>query len=60
MFAGFAAVGPADHHLYETRATVAGHVEKVMESRAIIEQAKGIVMREVATALVAEAATSDT
>ncbi|MEU7754879.1 ANTAR domain-containing protein [Micromonospora sp. NPDC049171] len=45
-FAGFAAVGLANAHLYETPATLAGHMQKAMESRAVIEQAKGIIMGE--------------
>jgi AmiR/NasT family two-component response regulator len=45
-FAGFAAVGLANAHLYRTRATLAGHMQKAMESRAVIEQAKGIIMGE--------------
>ncbi|MEV6489372.1 GAF and ANTAR domain-containing protein [Actinoplanes sp. NPDC051633] len=44
--AGFAAVGLANAHLYETQATLAGHMQKAMESRAVIEQAKGIIMGE--------------
>jgi GAF domain-containing protein len=43
-FAGFAAVGLANAHLYQTQATLAGHMQKAMESRAVIEQAKGILM----------------
>ncbi len=43
-FAGFAAVGLANAHLYETQATLTGHMQKAMESRAVIEQAKGIIM----------------
>ncbi len=43
-FAGFAAVGLANAHLYETQATLAGHLQKAMENRAVIEQAKGIIM----------------
>ena len=43
-FAGFAAVGLANVHLYETQATLAGHMQKAMENRAVIEQAKGIIM----------------
>ncbi len=43
-FAGFAAVGLANAHLYETQATLAGHLQKAMDSRAVIEQAKGIIM----------------
>jgi GAF domain-containing protein len=43
-FAGFAAVGLANAHLYQTQATLAGHLQKAMENRAVIEQAKGIIM----------------
>ncbi len=43
-FAGFAAVGLANVHLYETQATLAGHMQKAMENRAVIEQAKGMIM----------------
>jgi GAF domain-containing protein len=45
-FAGFAAVGLANAHLYETQATLAGHMQRAMESRAVIEQAKGVIMGE--------------
>jgi GAF domain-containing protein len=45
-FAGFAAVGLANAHLYETQATLAGHMQKAMENRAVIEQAKGIIMSD--------------
>ena len=45
-FAGFAAVGLANAHLYETQATLAGHMQKAMENRAVIEQAKGIIIGE--------------
>jgi GAF domain-containing protein len=43
-FAGFAAVGLANAHLYATQAVLAGHMQKAMENRAVIEQAKGIIM----------------
>jgi GAF domain-containing protein len=43
-FAGFAAAGLANAHLYQTQATLAGHMQKAMNSRAVIEQAKGIIM----------------
>ena len=43
-FAGFAAVALANAHLYETQATLATHMQKAMDSRAVIEQAKGIIM----------------
>ena len=45
-FAGFAAVALANAHLYESQATLAGHMQKAMESRAVIEQAKGIIMAD--------------
>jgi hypothetical protein len=45
-FAGFAAVGLANAHLYATQATLAGHMQKAMDNRAVIEQAKGIIMGE--------------
>jgi GAF domain-containing protein len=43
-FAGFAAVALANAHLYEIQAALAGHLQKAMEHRAVIEQAKGIIM----------------
>jgi GAF domain-containing protein len=45
-FAGYAAVALANVHLYETQATLAAHMQKAMENRAVIEQAKGIIMGE--------------
>jgi GAF domain-containing protein len=45
-FAGFAAVGLANAHLYESQATLAGHLQKAMANRAVIEQAKGIIMND--------------
>jgi GAF domain-containing protein len=45
-FAGFAAVGLANAYLYESQVTLAGHMQKAMDSRAVIEQAKGIIMGE--------------
>jgi GAF domain-containing protein len=45
-FAGYAAVAMANAHLYDTTANLAHHMQAAMESRAVIEQAKGIVMRE--------------
>jgi GAF domain-containing protein len=45
-FAGYAAVALANAHLYDTTATLAQHMQAAMESRAVIEQAKGIVMGE--------------
>jgi GAF domain-containing protein len=43
-FAGYAAVALANAHLYDTTATLAQQMQTAMESRAIIEQAKGIIM----------------
>ncbi|HEX8629988.1 MAG TPA: GAF and ANTAR domain-containing protein [Catenuloplanes sp.] len=45
-FAGYAAVALANAHLYDTTATLAQHMQAAMEHRAVIEQAKGIVMAE--------------
>jgi GAF domain-containing protein len=45
-FAGYAAVALSNAHLYETAAALARHMQAAMESRAVIEQAKGIVMAE--------------
>jgi GAF domain-containing protein len=45
-FAGYAAVALANAHLYDTQATFAQHMQAAMESRAVIEQAKGIIMGE--------------
>ena len=43
-FAGYAAVALANAHLYDTQATLAQHMQAAMENRAVIEQAKGIIM----------------
>ncbi|WP_328381438.1 GAF and ANTAR domain-containing protein [Micromonospora zamorensis] len=43
-FAGYAAVALA--HLYDTTATLAAQMQSAMQSRAVIEQAKGIIMGE--------------
>jgi GAF domain-containing protein len=43
-YAGYAAVALANAHLYNTTATLAEHMRTAMESRAVIEQAKGIIM----------------
>jgi GAF domain-containing protein len=43
-FAGYAAVALANAHLYDTQASLARHMEAAMEHRAVIEQAKGIIM----------------
>ncbi len=45
-FSGYAAVAVANAHLYSAKATLAQHMEAAMESRAVIEQAKGIIMGE--------------
>jgi GAF domain-containing protein len=45
-FAGYAAVALANAHLYETTANLAQHMQSAMETRAVIEQAKGIIMGE--------------
>jgi GAF domain-containing protein len=45
-FAGYAAVALANAHSYNSMATLAEHMQAAMESRAVIEQAKGIIMGE--------------
>jgi GAF domain-containing protein len=45
-FAGYAAVALANAHLYDVTATLAQHMQAAMENRAVIEQAKGIIMGE--------------
>jgi GAF domain-containing protein len=45
-FAGYAAVALANAHLYETTTALAQQMQAAMESRAVIEQAKGIVIRD--------------
>ncbi|MEE6257448.1 GAF and ANTAR domain-containing protein [Plantactinospora sonchi] len=45
-FAEYAAVALANAHLYETTTTVVRQLQTAMESRAVIEQAKGIIMGE--------------
>ena len=45
-FAGYAAVALANAHLYDATATLAEHMQAAMENRAVIEQAKGIIMGE--------------
>ncbi|MEU4221383.1 GAF and ANTAR domain-containing protein [Actinoplanes sp. NPDC026623] len=44
--AGYAAVALANAHLYDTTLGLAEHLRKAMEHRAVIEQAKGIIMGE--------------
>lgn len=43
-FAGYAAIALANAHLYDATATFAQQMQAAMESRAVIEQAKGIIM----------------
>ncbi|CCH18053.1 GAF and ANTAR domain-containing protein [Micromonospora lupini] len=45
-FAAYAAVALANAHLYESAATLAEQMREAMRSRAVIEQAKGIIMGE--------------
>jgi GAF domain-containing protein len=44
--AGYATVALANIHLYDTTAGLAEHMRRAMEHRAVIEQAKGIIMSE--------------
>jgi GAF domain-containing protein len=45
-FAGYAAVALANAHLYNTTASLAQQMQAAMDSRAMIEQAKGIIIGE--------------
>jgi GAF domain-containing protein len=45
-FVGYAVVAMANAHLYDSTATLARQLQAAMESRAVIEQAKGIIMAE--------------
>ena len=43
-FAGYAAVALINAHLYDAQASLAQQMQAAMQSRAVIEQAKGIIM----------------
>jgi AmiR/NasT family two-component response regulator len=43
-FSAYAAVALANAHLYDTTATLAQHMQAAMQHRAVIEQAKGILI----------------
>jgi hypothetical protein len=45
-FASYAAVALANAHLYDSATTLAEQMQQAMRSRAVIEQAKGIIMGE--------------
>jgi GAF domain-containing protein len=45
-FAGYAAVAVANAHLYATTAALAQNMQDAMATRAVIEQAKGLIMGE--------------
>jgi GAF domain-containing protein len=45
-FSGYAAVALANAHLYDATATLAQQMQAATENRAVIEQAKGIVMAQ--------------
>ncbi len=45
-FAGYAAVALVNAHLYDVQAALARHMQVAMETRSVIEQAKGIIMGE--------------
>ena len=45
-FAGYAAIALANTHLYHSTADLARHLQVAMDSRAVIEQAKGIIIAE--------------
>ena len=45
-FAAYAAVAIANAHLYRTTATLADNMRRAMETRAVIEQAKGIIVAQ--------------
>jgi GAF domain-containing protein len=45
-FVGYAVVAMANAHLYNSNVTLARHLQTALDSRAVIEQAKGIIMSE--------------
>lgn len=45
-FVGYAVVAMANAHLYNTNVTLARHLQLALDNRAVIEQAKGIIMSE--------------
>jgi GAF domain-containing protein len=45
-FAGYAAIAIANARLYQTTATLAENMRRAMETRAVIEQAKGILIAQ--------------
>jgi GAF domain-containing protein len=45
-FAGYAGVALANMHLYESTRTLADQLQAAMDSRAVIEQAKGVLMAQ--------------
>jgi AmiR/NasT family two-component response regulator len=45
-FASYAAVAVANMHLFESQKQLAEHLATAMQSRAVIDQAKGILMAE--------------
>ena len=45
-FAGYATIALANAHLHDSTTNLAQHMQAAMESRAVIEQAKGIIMGE--------------
>jgi AmiR/NasT family two-component response regulator len=43
VFAGFAAIALANHSLYASAVGLSAHLQLPMQSRAVIEQAKGVL-----------------
>ena len=44
VFAGYAAIALANHSLYSSAVNLSAHLQTAMQSRAVIEQAKGVLM----------------